>query len=133
MHLYILDADLNAVVAESGIKDGHVLVFAANVTAAVVITEGEPGIMTHDLEYLFSRGMDAPYGPGFADGEPYQHHQTWGCDNGASHLRSLLLGPSVIVPIVDGKPALESWQNVLLVECDTRDRVRKVIYQVQGE
>jgi thiamine phosphate synthase YjbQ (UPF0047 family) len=80
MRMYILDEDLKAVVAQSGIKDGHVLIFVVNVTAAVTITEGEPGIMTHDLEHLFSRGMGAPYGNGFADGEACQHHETWGCD-----------------------------------------------------
>ncbi|UCF98464.1 MAG: YjbQ family protein [Spirochaetaceae bacterium] len=133
MHMYILDEDLNSIVAKSGIREGHVLVFVANVTAALTITEGEPGIMTHDLEHLFSYGMGAPYGNGFADGEAYHHHETWGCDNGASHLRSLVLGPSVIIPLVDGKPLLETWQNVVLVECDTRDRARKVIYQIQGE
>lgn len=133
MHMYILDEDACNVIKKSKIKEGHLLVFVKNVTAGITITEGEPGIMTHDLEYLFSKGMNTPYGEGFADGTKYKHHETWGCDNGASHLRSLMIGPSVIVPFKAGQLLLEEWQNILLVECDTRDRVRTVIFQVQGE
>jgi secondary thiamine-phosphate synthase enzyme len=133
MHMYILDNDIEDVIVRSNISEGHILVFVSNVSAAVTITESEPGIMKHDLEYLFAYGMNAPYGPGFKDGTPYKHHETWGCDNGASHLRSLILGPSVMIPVKDRKLMLEVWQNVVLIECDTHDRTRSVVYQVQGE
>ena len=133
MHMYVIDKDINDVIKESKIQEGFILVFVSNVSAAVTITEAEPGIMTHDLDYLFSYGMNSPYGPGFKDGTPYKHHETWGCDNGASHLRSLMIGPSVTIPILDGKPMLEVWQNVVLVECDTHNRTRKVVFQVHGE
>jgi len=133
MQMYIIDNDVKAAIRSSNIKDGHILIFVTGVTGGVTLTEGEPGIMTHDLEYLFSYGMKAPYGEGFADGTPYKHHETWGCDNGASHLRSLMIGPSVIVPFQAGKLLLGPWQNIILVECDTHDRERKVVFQIQGE
>ena len=54
-------------------------------------------------------------------------------DNGSSHIKALLLSPFITVPIVAGRMTLGPWQNLTLVECDTRDRVRDIVFQVMGE
>lgn len=129
----VVDDDIRDVVAESGISEGYVMVFVAGCVAALAVTEAEPGIMTHDMDHLFDSALGAPYGAGFGDGTPYRHHETWHDDNGASHMRALLLHHSFSIPVLDGVVLLGPWQNVLLVECDTGPRTRTVWYQVQGE
>jgi thiamine phosphate synthase YjbQ (UPF0047 family) len=64
---------------------------------------------------------------------PYEHHKTWGCDNGSSHIKAAILGPFITVPIVDGQITIGPWQNYTLIECDTHNREREVIFQVMGE
>ncbi len=129
----ILDDHIRQVVAESGIREGYVLVFVAGCVAALAVSEAEPGILNHDLDHMFSSALGLPYGEGFGDGTPYRHHETWHDDNGASHLRSLLLQHSLSIPVLDGELCLGPWQNVLLIECDTGPRRRTLYYQVQGE
>jgi len=129
----VLDDDIREAVEESGIREGYVMVFVAGCVAALAVTEAEPGIMGHDLEHLFSKALGLPYGPAFADGAPYRHHETWHDDNGAGHLRALLLQHSLSIPVLDGAVLLGPWQNVVLVECDTGPRHRTIWYQVQGE
>ena len=89
--------------------------------------------MNHDLDHMFSSALGLPYGETFGDGRPYRHHETWHDDNGASHLRSLLLQHSLSIPVLDGELCLGPWQNVLLIECDTGPRRRTLYYQIQGE
>lgn len=62
----------------------------------------------------------------------YRHHDTWHDDNGSSHIHSLLMSPFITVPFVDGKNTIGPWQNLTLVECDTRDRVRDIVFHVMG-
>jgi thiamine phosphate synthase YjbQ (UPF0047 family) len=87
----VLDDSIRQAVSESGIREGYVMVFVAGCVAALAVTEAEPGILNHDLDHMFSSALGLPYGESFADGTPYRHHETWHDDNGASHLRSLLL------------------------------------------
>ena len=133
MSKVIIDDHIAEAVKESGIQEGYVMVFVAGCVAALAITEAEPGIMEHDLDHLFSVAMGLPYGDRFADGTAYRHHETWHDDNGASHLRALMLQHSFSIPVLDGKVLLGPWQNVLLIECDTGPRTRTLWYQVQGE
>lgn len=63
----------------------------------------------------------------------YHHHQTWGDDDGASHVRAALVGPSILVPFNGGQLLLGTWQQVVLVDFDTRPRRRRLIVQVWGE
>jgi secondary thiamine-phosphate synthase enzyme len=63
----------------------------------------------------------------------YRHHLRWGDDNGSSHVRAALLGPSLTVPFAAGKLALGTWQQIMLLEFDTRPRRREVVIQVVGE
>lgn len=129
----VLDDDIRSFVAGSDIREGSVTVFVAGCVAGLAITEAEPGIMTHDMDHLFDTALGVPYGPSFGDGAPYRHHETWHDDNGASHMRALMLHHSFSIPVLDGTVLLGPWQNVLLVECDTGPRQRTVWFQMHGE
>jgi secondary thiamine-phosphate synthase enzyme len=111
-------------VRETNIVNGMVTVFVVGSTAAVTTIEFEPGAIA-DLNRLFE--AIAP-----RDGE-YRHHLRWGDDNGSSHVRAALLGPSLTVPVVAGTPTLGEWQQIMLLEFDTRARRREMVIQVVGE
>ena len=112
-------------VAESGILAGTVTLFNVGSTAAITTTEYEPGLVNHDIKAAFEK--IAPQ-----NGQ-YKHEETWNDDNGHSHVRATLLGPSLVVPVVDGKLTLGTWQQIILVDFDTRPRTRQVVCQIMGE
>ncbi len=65
-------------------------------------------------------------------GRDWAHHQTWGDDNGGAHLRAAVLGPSLTVPVTGGRLTLGTWQQVVLVDHDTRPRARRIVLQAIG-
>ena len=107
----------------SGLQAGIVTIFVVGSTAAVTTIEFERGAVA-DLNGLFDRL--AP-----RDGD-YQHHLRWGDDNGSSHVRAALLGPSITVPFVEGTLTLGTWQQIMLLEFDTRPREREIVVQAVG-
>jgi secondary thiamine-phosphate synthase enzyme len=111
-------------VAASGLGSGIVTVFVVGSTAAVTTIEFEPGAV-RDLNDVF-----AALAP--RDGE-YRHHLRWGDDNGSSHVRAAMLGPSITVPFTDGKLLLGTWQQIAFFEFDTRPRRREIVVQIVGE
>lgn len=111
-------------VSGSNIASGIVTVFVVGSTAGITTIEFEPGAV-HDLNAVFE--SLAP-----RDGE-YRHHLKWGDDNGSSHVRAALLGPSVTIPFTRGKLLLGTWQQIMLMEFDTGPRERGVIVQIVGE
>lgn len=111
--------------AEGKIRNGVVTLFVVGSTAALTTTEYEPGLAQTDLKALYERL--AP-----EDGY-YAHEATWNDDNGHSHCRATLTGPSLSVPLVDGKLTLGTWQQIILLDFDTRPRRREVVVQVLGE
>jgi secondary thiamine-phosphate synthase enzyme len=113
-----------AAVAESKLAVGTVTIFVVGSTAGVTTIEFEPGAVSD-----FNAVMEelAP-----RDAE-YRHHLRWGDDNGSSHVRAALLGPSLTVPFARGALTLGTWQQVVLVEFDTRPRKREVVLQLIGE
>lgn len=116
--------EVTAAVAGSGLQTGVVTVAVVGSTAAVTTIEFEPGAVAdlgRVLEQLAPRDGD------------YAHHERWGDDNGSSHVRAALLGPSVSIPVTDAQLALGTWQQLVLVECDTRARQRDLIVQLIGE
>jgi secondary thiamine-phosphate synthase enzyme len=115
---------VSAAVAESGLAAGVVTVFVVGSTAAVTTIEFEPGAVA-DLNRLFEHL--AP-----RRGE-YQHHLRWGDDNGSSHVRAALLGPSLTVPFAAGRLLVGTWQQILLLELDTRARKRELVFQIVGD
>lgn len=112
---------LREILGGSGVSDGIAVVFAPGSTAAVTTIEYEPGLKK-DIDLFLDR--IAPYGA------RYHHHETWHDDNGSAHLQAALIGPSVALPVVKGEPALGTWQQVVLVDCDTRPRDRKIVVQM---
>ena len=113
------------VVSESGITDGTVTIFNVGSTAGITTTEFEPGLVNHDLKAGFER-----FAPQSAR---YEHEETWHDDNGHSHVRASFLGPSLTVPVVRGQMTLGTWQQIVLIEFDTRPRDRTVVCQIMGE
>jgi secondary thiamine-phosphate synthase enzyme len=117
--------EVAAAVAQSGVADGTVTVFNVGSTAGITTTEYEPGLANYDLRAAFEK--IAP------QNARYEHEETWHDDNGHSHVRASLLGPSLSVPLVSGRLALGTWQQIILVDFDTRPRTRTVICQMVGE
>jgi secondary thiamine-phosphate synthase enzyme len=115
---------VGAALADSRLSAGLVTVFVVGSTAAVTTIEFEPGAIA-DLNRVFE--MLAPRAA------EYRHHLRWGDDNGSSHVRAALLGPSLTVPFADGKLALGTWQQIMLLELDTRPRTREIVVQLVGE
>jgi secondary thiamine-phosphate synthase enzyme len=106
------------------LRHGQVLVFVPGSTAGVTTMEFEPGLR-HDVPAAFRRLIPRE--------APYRHEETWHDGNGHSHVRASLLGPSVTVPVEDGKLVLGTWQQVVLIDFDVRPREREVVVQVSGE
>jgi secondary thiamine-phosphate synthase enzyme len=115
---------VTAAVSASKVRAGTATVFVIGSTAGMTTIEFEPGAVT-DLNRVFEQ-----LAPRDAD---YQHHLRWGDDNGSSHVRAALLGPSITVPFVDGVLTLGTWQQLMLLEFDTRPRRREVVVQIVGE
>ncbi len=120
-----LTGELTAIVAESGVATGQVTLMVTGSTAAITTTEFEPGLVERDLSVALE-GI-AP-----RDGW-YLHEETWGDDNGHSHVRASLIGPSLALPVVEGRIPLGTWQQVVLIDSDTRPRSRTVVVTVVGE
>jgi secondary thiamine-phosphate synthase enzyme len=112
-------------VGRSDIRDGSVTVFNIGSTAGITTTEYEPGLANYDLKAAFEKL--AP------ENARYEHEETWHDDNGHAHVRATLLGPSLSVPIVAGKLMLGTWQQIILIDFDTRPRTRTIICQIIGE
>jgi secondary thiamine-phosphate synthase enzyme len=119
-----LTGALARAVSSAALSSGVATVFVIGSTAGVTTIEYEPGAVS-DLNRAYER-----VAPRRGD---YAHHLRWGDDNGSSHVRAAMLGPSVTVPIVGGRPALGTWQQVVLVEFDVGPRDRHVVIQLIGD
>ena len=116
---------VNGKLGEGHIRNGVATLFVVGSTAALTTTEYEPGLAETDLKALYERL--AP------ESGHYAHEETWHDDNGHSHVRATLTGPSLTVPLVEGTLTLGTWQQIVLLDFDTRPRQREVIVQVLGE
>ncbi|MDW7680731.1 MAG: secondary thiamine-phosphate synthase enzyme YjbQ [bacterium] len=110
------------VLAKSQIQEGMALVSAMHITAGVYVNDAESGLI-QDIEDWLQKL--APEGP------DYRHHRT-GEDNGDAHLKNLLIGHQVIVPVTDGKLDLGPWQQIYYAEFDGR-RKKRIIIKIMGE
>jgi secondary thiamine-phosphate synthase enzyme len=111
---------VRAIVARSGVWDGLVLVSAMHITAAVYVNDAEPGLLD-DI---------AAWADRLAPPGDYAHHRT-GEDNGDAHLKNLLLGHQVLLPVTRGELDLGPWEQVYYAEFDGRRR-KRVIVKVLG-
>ncbi len=124
-HIENLTKSVQTAVAESGLSAGVETVCVKHTTASITIIEDEPGIRA-DTKAFWDRTVPA---------DPAWQHNTRnaGEDNGHSQLRGQLQGPSVTIPFSDGALLLGTWQQVVVVDFDTRSRTRELIYQIIGE
>ncbi len=112
------------VVAESDLSSGLATTSVVGSTAVVTTIEFEPGAVA-DLNRLLDRLAPRD--------DRYAHHERWGDDNGSSHVRAALMGPSLTVPFEGRELILGAWQQIVLLECDTRPRRRPFVVQLMGE
>jgi len=117
-------AEVERLVAESGVRNGTVVVSLTGSTGAVTTIEYESGALA-DLRRALERVAPA--------GEDYAHNARWGDGNGFSHVRSALLKTSIALPVVDGRVQLGTWQQVVAINLDNRAREREVVAVVVGE
>lgn len=119
-----LSEPLLRVVEKSGVKVGLAHVFHVGSTAALGAIEFEPGLRADLPEQLDRLVPPSP---------DYGHERTWHDGNAHSHLQATLLGAGFSVPVEGGSLVLGTWQQVVLLECDTRPRERTVVVTVMGE
>ncbi|MDQ6668870.1 MAG: secondary thiamine-phosphate synthase enzyme YjbQ [Thermoproteota archaeon] len=112
------------VVLDSKLSEGIITVFVVGSTAAITTIEFERGL-AKDFPKMLSRVAPKEI--------YYEHEKIWQDGNGHSHVRASLIGPSLTVPFKDGSLILGTWQQIVLVEMDTRNRERKVVFQIIGE
>jgi secondary thiamine-phosphate synthase enzyme len=122
--IHDLTDELQQIVEQSGVKRGIATLCNIGSTAALGTIEFEPGL-EEDLPAMLDRLI-----PPSRD---YGHERAWHDGNGHSHLQATLLGPSLTVPIEEGRLVLGTWQQVFLLECDIRPRQRTVAVTVIGE
>ena len=112
------------IVTAAGISGGIACVFVIGSTASVSTIEFEPALsqdMRDELEKIAPHTMRT------------RHSETWGDDNGFSHIRATLMGPGITVPVHEGQLVLGTWQQIVVIDHDNRARTRKVFVQVMGE
>jgi secondary thiamine-phosphate synthase enzyme len=120
-HIVDITAGVASVLRTSGVDHGIVTVFATGSTVAVTTMEYERGGV-HDLQALLDRLI-----PALPD---YEHNRLNHDTNAHAHLRAAVIGPSETVPIVDGRLALGTWQQIVLIDFDDRPRSRSVTVHV---
>jgi secondary thiamine-phosphate synthase enzyme len=101
-----------------------VAVFCPGATGGLTTIEYESGVIA-DLQQVLDEIAPAD--------RDYRHHLRWGDDNGSSHIRAALIGPSLSVPFVDGHLTLGTWQQIVFLDFDTRARSRRLVVQIVGE
>ena len=124
-HIENLTRQVQRLLADSGLQGGILTLFVQHTTASVMIIEDEPGIRA-DTKVFWDRTIPA---------DPRWEHNTRnaGEDNGHSHLRGQLQGPSLTIPFVNGTLTLGTWQQLVLIDFDTRPRTRNLVVQLMGE
>lgn len=118
-----ITAHVSRTVAESALTEGQALVFVPGSTAAVTTIEFESGVvqdLRDAIERLAPRDLS------------YRHDRRWGDGNGYAHVRAALLGPSLTVPLLNGRLVLGTWQQIVLVDFDNEPRDREVLVVAFG-
>jgi secondary thiamine-phosphate synthase enzyme len=122
--MHDLTDDVARIVEQSRVRTGIVQLFNIGSTAALGTVEFEPGLI-RDLPAMLDKLMPPS--------REYGHEQTWHDGNGHSHLQATVLGPSLSVPVRDGRLVLGTWQQIFHLECDIKPRHRTVVVTVLGE
>jgi secondary thiamine-phosphate synthase enzyme len=111
-------------IGSSSIRNGLVTVFVPGSTGSLTTIEYERGVI-NDLKDAIERVAPRDL--------PYQHDAAWGDENGHAHVRSSIIGPSLVVPLIDGKMTLGTWQQIVFIDFDNRPRDRHIVVQILGE
>ncbi len=123
-HILDLTEEVQRLVAETGVTTGQVVLMVKGSTGALTTLEYEPGLVNHDIAAALEK--IAP-----RDGR-YRHEETWHDDNGHSHVRASLVGPSLALPVAEGTIPLGTWQQIVFMDFDTRPRERTLQVSVIG-
>jgi secondary thiamine-phosphate synthase enzyme len=125
-HTDVIDitSECQDIVSSSGLQNGVVTIFNPGSTGGLTTIEYEPNLVK-DLKTALE--VFAPVD------KVYAHSNTWHDDNGSSHIRSSLMGPSIAVPFVNGELTLGTWQQIIFCDFDTRGRRRELVVQITGE
>jgi secondary thiamine-phosphate synthase enzyme len=115
---------VTGIVSRSGIQNGIVTVFCSGSTGGITTIEFESGVI-NDFKKAIEKIVPSNI--------PYEHDKRWGDGNGFSHVRAALMKPSLTIPIVKGKLTLGTWQQIVFMDFDNRERDRKVVVQAVGE
>ena len=119
-----ITAEIANEIKNSSISNGIATIFISGSTAGITTIEYEDGLIS-DFKDMWNRNAPSNI--------PYQHNQRWGDGNGHSHVRASLQGPPLVVPFVNKKMTLGTWQQIVVVDFDNRSRSREVILQLLGE
>jgi len=119
-----ITGEVKAFLTETKMLNGQAVIFVAGSTAGVTTLEYEEGLI-QDLKEYFEKQIPRD--------KEYQHDKKWGDGNGFSHIRSAILGTSLTVPIINNELALGTWQQLVLIDFDNKERSRKIIIQISGE
>lgn len=119
-----ITGEVAAVIVESKCTAGIVTIFVVGSTASISTIEFEPALVEDVREQMEALIPSV---------KPSRHSQTWGDDNGFSHIRATLMGPGITVPFCDGAMVLGTWQQIVVIDHDNRPRARKIFIQVIGE
>lgn len=112
------------IVVQSGVQNGLVTIFCSGSTGGITTIEFESGVI-NDLKKAIEKIVPSDI--------TYEHDKRWGDGNGFSHIRAALMKPSLTIPVVEGKLALGTWQQIVFMDFDNRERDRKVVVQIIGE
>jgi secondary thiamine-phosphate synthase enzyme len=119
-----LTNDIQHIIQKSQLRDGLVCIYVAGSTGAITTIEYEPGLikdLPRALEIIAPKGIH------------YNHHETWHDDNGHSHVRASIMGPSMTIPFRKGQLIHGTWQQIVFVELDTSPRNRTIFVQALGK
>jgi len=116
--------DVLQIVTASKLQEGSCTVFSIGSTASITTIEYEPGLIK-DIPKVLEKLI-----PAFSK---YHHNDTWGDNNGHSHIRSAIIGTSFSVPFIKGELLLGTWQQIVLIDFDNKKRTRRVAVQIIGE
>jgi secondary thiamine-phosphate synthase enzyme len=119
-----LTEQVSGVLRDSFVQNGAVTMFIPGSTAALTTIEFESGVVNDLKKAINGIAPEDMY---------YEHNERWGDGNGYSHVRAALIGPSLYIPVVEGKMTLGTWQQIVLLDFDNRPRERRIVIQISGE
>lgn len=120
-----ITSEVQNALEKSTMSSGIVNISNIGSTASITTVEYEPGLAKHDLKAAFEK-----FAP---ENGHYEHEKTWNDDNGHAHVRASFIGPSVTLPFTNKKLLLGTWQQIILIDFDTRERNRNIICQFIGD